>query len=278
MTAPAPTFLDEAAALLAERLATPRPPSLALVTGSGLGALSELGREIGAVEFGEIPGLGAGTVAGHAGRWVLLERAGRFVYCLCGRRHLYEGIEPAQAGHAMAILARLGVGRVVLTNAAGGLSPRLAVGDLMLIRDHLNLMFCNPLRGVRPSPGHPLSHVPPPPYDPAVQEALRGAALAAGLPLKEGIYAGLCGPNYETRAEVAMLRRLGADAVGMSTVPEALTAARAGLGVVAVSFITNSHVAAEAPPTHAEVLATARLAGQRLLTLLGHFMDQIPLS
>lgn len=252
---------EAAAALVRERLGE---AETAIVSGSGLGVLATIGTALGAVDYGEIPGLGESAVAGHASRWLLGEAEGRRFFCLLGRRHLYEGIEPAAAGVAMGALGRLGVKRVILTNAAGGLGPGLRAGDLMLIRDHLNIMFRDPCRGMgrddAPAEGSF--------YDRELCERLARGAEEEGIELKEGVYGAVCGPNYETRAEVEMLRRMGADAVGMSTVPEVLAAARAGLRVAAVSLITNSHWGAEQPASHEEVLEAAARSGRRLKALL----------
>lgn len=258
------------------------PPSeLAIVSGSGLGALATLGRELAAADYAEIPGLGGSGVAGHASRWILAEAGGRTFYCLLGRRHIYEGIEPLAAGLAMRVLARLGVRRVILTNAAGGLGPGLRTGDLMLIRDHLNLMLRNPLAGAaRPAgnpqdnPEHYVNPYAAGLYDPALCELLAHGALAAGIDLKEGVYAAVCGPSYETRAEVEMLRRMGGHAVGMSTVPEALAAADAGMRVAAISLITNSHWHRGGPACHEEVLEAAARSGRRLRDLLRWMVER----
>jgi len=286
--APQPTLTLEEQAAEAVRAALAHGAALAVVSGSGLGVLRTLGREIATLDFSAIPGLGASRVAGHAGLWSLLETGAGRLYCLSGRRHAYEGLAPAATGFAMRVLARLGVRRVILTNAAGGISPRLRVGDLMLIRDHLNMMFCNPLSG-RGELGAARIPVPIVPrsereerseiYDPAINARLREAALAEGIALQEGIYASVRGPSYETRAEVALLRRLGADAVGMSTVPEALVAHAAGLRVAALSLITNSHVQSGPPPSHEEVLAAARQSGQRLKRLLARaIMEELRIA
>jgi purine-nucleoside phosphorylase len=194
----------------------------------------------------------------------VVEIGGAAVHVLAGRRHLYEGIDPAQAGLAMRLLARLGVRRVMLTNAAGGLAERLAVGDLMLIVDHFNMTMRDPLRGTASAGSARGGDV----YDRAMGDALRRAALEGAIALQEGIYAGLLGPNYETHAEVALLRRLGADAVGMSTVAESLMARSLGMRVAAISLITNTHAAAAAPPSHEEVLEAGRRASGRLIRLI----------
>lgn len=253
------------------------PVTLALVTGSGLGILAELGSIRASISYAKVPGLGDAGVGGHEGRWFLLElENGSLIYCLGGRRHFYEGIEPQATGFTMRILAQLGVLQVVLTNAAGGISERVAVGDLMLIRDHLNFMFCNTLVGREHSGVDFQMPCWGEPYDPAMGALMADVALEEGIELKNGIYAGVCGPSYETRAEVAMFRRWGADAVGMSTVPEVLTACAVGLRVAALSLISNSHVGLTAPPSHEEVLLVARQSGERLKRLLAGFLRRSP--
>lgn len=252
-----------------EALGVAEPPALAIVTGSGLGGLVQLGDTVDSVDYGDLPGLPPpGRVAGHGGRWHLVECAGRRVFVLVGRRHLYEGLEPAGLVPAVRALAALGTPRLILTNAAGGLAERLGVGGLMLIRDHINLMFANPLVG--PNDAGLGSRFPDlcDAWDVELSDALIGAARAERLALHEGVYVALSGPTYETRAEVRMLQRLGGDAVGMSTVPELLAARHAGLRVAGVSLITNTHVRAADPPTHEEVLEMAGSATARLVRLL----------
>ncbi|MCL5270817.1 MAG: purine-nucleoside phosphorylase [bacterium] len=260
--------LERALAPLRGRFGETPGVRLAVVTGSGLGGVARFGCEIGALDYGEIPELGAGRVAGHDGRWSLMDVGGRPVFCLCGRRHLYEGISPWLAGLSMRLLARLAVRDIILTNAAGGLSPRLAVGDLMLVAGHLNLMFRR-LGFGRPAGGAGSGY-----YDPVLAETLRQAALETGVALREGIYAALTGPAYETPAEVDFLRRLGADAVGMSTVPEVVAARESGLRVAAVSVITNSHVCAGSPLTHEEVLAAGERSADQLAGLLRRAIER----
>jgi purine-nucleoside phosphorylase len=237
---------------------------VAIVTGSGLGALAELGSELADVPFSAVPGLGASTIAGHSGRWALLDAGPCRVFCLMGRRHVYEGIDPALSGYTMRLLAALGTKVVILTNAAGGLARRFYPGDLMLLTDHINLMFRNPLLGRHEAQDGPRFPDMSAPYDAGVSAALREAARAEQVDLKDGTYLALTGPTYETRAEVTAWQRIGADAVGMSTIPEVLVANQAGLRVAAISLITNSHVHPAPPPTHEEVLEMGRHAGDRL--------------
>ena len=268
MTSPSPPE-SAAADLIAARLAPAGSAEWAVVSGSGLGVLATLGREVAALPYSEIPGLGGSGVAGHASRWILAEAAGRRFYCLLGRRHLYEGIDTAAAGFAMRILARLGVKNVILTNAAGGLGSLLRPGELMLIRDHLNLMFrrsVGSLAGIFPSAPETI-------YDVPLCGYLLQCALEAQITLREGVYAAVSGPCYETRAEAALLGRLGAAAAGMSTVPEALAARAAGMRVAAISLITNSHWHRSGPASHEEVLQAAARSGQALLTVLGRALE-----
>ena len=250
--------IEQTAQWLRERLGALGTPGRAIVTGSGLGALAAAGRELWSAAYGEIPGLPAGpAVEGHGGRWRLIELTGKRLHLLEGRRHLYEGFDLDEVIRPVRLLAALGVRELLLTNAAGGLAWRLEPGDLMLAGDHINAM------GARAE-----WHAGTPIYDPTMNENLRKAALGAGIDLKEGVYAGLKGPNYETPAEVAALRRMGADAVGMSTVPEALAARGEGMRVAAISVITNVHRPGAPPPSHGEVLRAGAQAAGRLSRLI----------
>lgn len=257
-----------AAALhLAERLGSFRP-RLALVLGSGLGGF--VGRLADAVRVPceDIPGWPRPGVEGHAGLLVAGEVAGLPVLALSGRVHLYEGVTPRQTTLPVRVAAGLGAEILFVTNAAGSLRGRWCPGDLMLIADQMNLCGVNPLVGPTPE-GAARRPVMADCYDPALRAAVREAARSAGIPLREGVYAGTLGPSYETPAEVAMLSRFGADAVGMSTVQEVLEARALGLRCVGVSCITN-HAAgiSSAPLRHEEVLEAGRRAGERFETLI----------
>lgn len=239
-----------AAAFLKSRLSP--APRIAVVLGSGLGDL-DLGRVDVDLPYARIPGFPRVRVAGHPGRLSLVGPAA----ILRGRVHYYEGHDLDEVVRPVRALAALGVKTVILTNAAGGLNPRLRPGDLMAITDHINLMGANPLRG---GPSFvDMTGV----YD---VPKLRG--------LKRGVYAAVPGPSYETPAEVRMLRRLGADAVGMSTVPEAIAARQAGLRVIGLSLITNVAAGAGKPVSHAEVLETARRARSRMASVLSSILQE----
>lgn len=238
-----------------------RAPALALILGSGLGGLA--GRITNAVRipFAEVPGFPPATVHGHAGALVVGSLGGTEVIALAGRFHLYEGHSPAVAALPVRVAHALGARSLFVSNAAGGVRRTLRAGDLMLIRDHINLMWRNPLVGPA-LPGEARFPDMSAPYDATLLAALRRAALATRTAVVEGVYAGLLGPSYETAAEVRMLERLGADAVGMSTVPEVIVARSLGMRVAGVSCITNLAAGLGARSLdHAEVLeTTARVA------------------
>jgi purine-nucleoside phosphorylase len=231
---------------------------IALVLGSGLGAFADELQERVIVPYEEIPGFAHSTVEGHAGRLVIGQAAGVPVVAMQGRFHYYEGYSFAEVVFPIRVFKFLGVHTVVLTNAAGGINVAFDKGALMVISDHLNLMGASPLRGPhdeRFGPRFPdLTEV----YTHALQEMVVEEAGEMGLEMRRGIYAALSGPSYETPAEIRMLRTLGADAVGMSTVPEAIAARQMGMQVIGISCITNlaSGVVADQPIDHSEVLET----------------------
>lgn len=265
--------LDEAAG--AVRARTDLAPTLGVVLGSGLGAWAEGLDGAVSVPYGDIPHMPSSSVRGHAGRLWLGRSKGVTVACLQGRVHMYEGHEPERVVFGVRLLARLGARAVLITNAAGGLSPWFSAGDLMLIRDHLNLMFKNPLAGPNEDelgPRFPdMTHV----YDPGLAAVTRAAALSLGVRLHEGVYAGLLGPSYETPAEIRMLRTLGADAVGMSTVPEAIALRHMRRPVTGISLITN--LAAGTSPhelSHAEVEEAANHAMPRFGALVSAWIER----
>ena len=249
----------ELAAALAERGAG--ACRLAIVCGSGLAALAGVLERPQSIAFEELGALPPPRVPGHAGRFVLGEVGGHGVLVQVGRLHLYEGWSAAEVALPVRAYGRLGLAGVLLTNAAGGLHPAWGPGTLMRIVDHLNLQGRSPLARAERRAG--------PVYDPALGEALEGAAAAAGIELARGVYAGLLGPAYETPAEIAALARLGADAVGMSTVAEACAARAAGLRVAGLSVIANPAAGlAPGPLDHAAVLAAVGAASERLVRLV----------
>jgi purine-nucleoside phosphorylase len=253
-------------------------PQCGIVLGSGLGALAgEIERDA-VVPYSAIPHFPIPRIAGHAGELVLGRLDGRPVAALAGRAHLYEGYGAAQVAFPVRVLAALGARVLVLSNAAGGLNPAFGRGDLMLLTDHLNLTGANPLVGPnddRIGPRFPdMSAV----YDPELRRIAEAAARAEGIALQTGVYAGVLGPSYETPAEVRMLRAMGADAVGMSTVLEAIAARHAGMRVLGIAAITN---AIDVPGTggalaHEEVLAAATALGPRFVRLVRRIVRELP--
>jgi purine-nucleoside phosphorylase len=251
-------------------------PTIGLVLGSGLGAFGDTLGDLIKIPYGDIEGMPPSAVAGHAGTLCLGTSGKVQVACLQGRAHLYEGHGMEAATFGVRLLARLGCRAVLLTNAAGGLNPTFVPGELMLISDHLNLMGANPLVGPNdPSVGPRFPDMTTA-YDPWVRACAREAARQTGVLLREGVYAALLGPSYETPAEIRMLRTLGADAVGMSTVPEVIALRHQGVRVGAISCVTN--LAAGISPTpldHAEVEATAQRIRAAFATLLAEWIGRV---
>jgi len=250
-------------------------PKVGLVLGSGLGAFADSLEGLVKVPYAELPHLPASKVVGHSGNLCFGKAQGVDVVCMQGRVHFYEGHSMTSVVHGVRTMARLGVGCVLLTNAAGGLDPTWSAGDLMIVTDHLNLMGTTPLLGPNDDalgPRFPdMSHA----YDPALRDALKDVARAAKFDMREGIYAGLTGPSYETPAEVRMLRGLGAHAVGMSTVPEVIALRHMRVKVGALSCITNLAAGiGQGELNHKEVEETARARREILLTLLGGWVER----
>ena len=263
----------DAATMLRERGAAPQ---LGLVLGSGLGAVAEGLAHVFTVPYADIPGMPTARVSGHEGRLWLGELGGVRVACLQGRVHAYEGHTVSDVCFGVRLLAAIGCHTVLLTNAAGGLGAGMAPGDLMLITDHINLTGLNPLVGPNFDALGPrfldMSYA----YDRQLQTEARAAARDTGIALKEGIYAGLLGPTYETPAEVRMLGTLGASAVGMSTVLETIAARHLGVRVGGMSCITNLAAGISAHPlSHAEVKETADKVTERFQSLIRQWVTRI---
>ncbi len=244
-------------------------PDTAIVLGSGLGAFGDAIEREAEIPYAEIPGFPVSTVPGHAGRMIFGRIAGKRIAALQGRFHLYEGYAPADVTLYVRALRLLGVRNLLLTNAAGAIRTDFAPGDLMLILDHVSLFCDSPLFGPNDSrfgPRFPsMSEV----YDRGLREIAREASRACGVPLREGVYCYTRGPMYETPAEIRALRALGADACGMSTVPEAIVAVHCGLRVLGVSCLTNMAAGIlDAPLDHAEVMAAGKAAEGRFKALM----------
>ncbi len=252
-----------------------RTPVAGIILGSGLGGLASRIENRIIVPFSEVPGFPAAAVAGHAGQLVVGTLGGRPVVALAGRFHMYEGCSASLAGFPVRVLHALGAPVLFVSNAAGGIRPAFRAGDLMLIRDQINLTFRNPLVGPT-QPGDERFPDMSAPYDERLAEQLREHASALGIALQEGVYAGLLGPSYETPAEVRMLATLGADAVGMSTVPEVIVARAIGMRVAGISCITNlASGLSPHPLSHAEVLEATTLVAGRFESLVERFIESL---
>lgn len=237
-----------------ERL--PEQPSMGLILGSGLGELADLVDDPVRINTADIPGYPVGTVQGHSGRLVSGTLHGKTVLFVQGRLHLYEGHSMHNVTFPVRLLAGLGVSDIVVTNAAGGINPDFPPGTLMWIRDHINWAFENPLEAVQGMDGARPSASP---YDESWLESAKRTAKRLGVATHAGTYLWTRGPNYETPAEIRAYRTMGADAVGMSTVPEVLVAHRLGMSVLGLSTITNPAAGMNAAPlNHEEVLETGR--------------------
>jgi purine-nucleoside phosphorylase len=273
--------IDDASAVIRDRLsATPElaSPRLAVVLGSGLGGVVDLlepePRVV--IPYGEIPHIPVATVAGHAGELVAGVAAGIPVLVLAGRAHPYEGWSQRQATILLRACLSLGIRTAVLTNASGGINPDFNPGDVMLITDVINLSGDNPLAGPNIDRFGPRFVSMTDALDADLRARARAAAGRAGVELREGVYLMLAGPSYETRAELRMLRTLGADAVGMSTVPEVLVARQMGVRVLGFSLVTNKATPEmEGEVTHEEVLAMGPIGAARLLSVLRELLPEL---
>ncbi len=263
---PEPFPFEKAFGFLREKL--PKRPEVLVVLGSGLSGLAKGIPDSVSIPFSEVPGFPEVGVEGHAGRLVFGHMEGKAVLFQAGRFHFYEGHPQEVVAAPVRLAARLGAGTAIFTNAAGGIGGRFSPGSILLLDDHINLMGRNPLRGpatkgeVRFADlGHP--------YDPRLQELAMEVAREEKIPLERGVYAAVLGPSYETPAEIRFLRGAGADAVGMSTVPETITARALGMRVMAFSLITNAAAGLGSNQLdHADVLEMGRSAGGRLMRLI----------
>jgi purine-nucleoside phosphorylase len=259
--------VEEAAAVI--RDASGSPPKLGLVLGTGLGELVDMIDENARLRYEDIPHFPVSTVDTHSGHLILGTLHGMPVAALQGRFHLYEGYSPKEVTFPIRVLGTLGVETLFISNAAGGMNPHFSAGDLMLITDHINLQGANPLVGPNVDDWGPRFPDMSEPYDPDLRALASENAMEQGLKLQEGVYVAVPGPNLETKAEYRMLRRLGADAVGMSTVPEVIVARHMGIRVMAVSVITDECFPDALEPVSLEdVLSVAGTVGPALTQLV----------
>jgi len=256
-------------AAAAIRARHPATPGLGLILGSGLGHYADTFQGKTVIPYEVLPNFRRSGIPGHPGNLILGEAEGIPAVALQGRIHLYEGYTMAEVAFPVRVLGELGIRQLIVTNAAGGIAPEFKPGDLMLITDHINLMGGNPLTGSNIDELGPRFPDMSDAYDPTMREIALRAAAEGGIALREGIYVGLTGPAYETPAEIRMCGILGADAVGMSTVPEVIAANHMGIRVLGISCITN--MAAGILPrklSHAEVMETASRVRERFISLL----------
>jgi purine-nucleoside phosphorylase len=273
----APALFDrvEAAAAVVRGRSTLKP-EVAIILGTGLGGLA---REISVeaeVPYQSIPGFPLSTVETHAGRLLLGRLGRRPVVAMQGRFHRYEGYELQQVAFPVRVMHALGARTLVVSNACGGMNPLWSPGDLVLLSDHVNLLGDNPLVGhndERLGPRFPDMSAP---YDPQLRELARGVALELGIVLREGVYVAVPGPNLETRAEYRMLRAIGADVVGMSTVPEVIVAVHQGMRVVGISIVTDQCLPDALEPADIDrIIATAAEAEPRLTRLITALVERM---
>lgn len=261
------SIVNEAATFIASKSSI--RPEIGLILGSGLDVMGDRMENAVRMPYASIPHFPQSTVAGHAGEWVQGVLEGRPAVIMRGRFHLYEGYTPQQVALPIRVMKALGVRTLVVTNAAGGINADLRPGDLMLIADHLNLTGLNPLVGPNEYAFGPRFPDMSEPYSRRLRQQARDTAAQLGIALHEGVYAGLLGPSYETPAEIRMLRTLGADAVGMSTVTEVTAARHAGLEVLGISCISNMAAGMlDKPLSHEEVLETSERVKETFLSLL----------
>lgn len=266
-------LVDLAAGVIAKRTAV--RPSIGVVLGSGLGAFAKELTDAVRVPYAEITGWPRSTAVGHAGELVTGFLRGVHIAVMNGRAHLYEGHPVDKVVFGVRVLTAMGAKKLIFTNAAGGINQSYSQGGLVLLRDHINLQGVNPLTGPNDDAIGPRFPDMTDAYDPALRAIAHRAAAAIGIELPEGVYAALSGPSYETPAEIRYLRTIGADLVGMSTVPEVIAARHAGVRCLAISCVTN--MAAGILPqkiNHEEVLETGASVRNTLVSLLGRIIPE----
>lgn len=259
--------ISQATAVIRDRIQC--QPQIGLILGSGLGGLANLINEAVVIEYHDIPNFPVPTVEGHAGQMVIGDLEGKSVLVFKGRFHYYEGYTMDEVVFGVRCLKMLGATGLIVTNAAGSLTPTIEAGQLMLIRDHIKLVFDSPLRGANIDQFGPRFNDMSDPYNAELRALARQCAQSEGIGLKEGVYCYMPGPSYETASEVKMLGLLGGHAVGMSTVPEVIVANHAGMKVLGVSCLTNMGTGIiDQPLAHQEVIDTGQRVGIQLTRLI----------
>lgn len=268
-------FFDRAAAALPDACFK-HPPALAVILGSGWADALEADETYVRLSYADIPGLGAATVPGHHGEFRLFRRHGRLVAAFCGRRHWYEGVGWETVTLPVELARRMGTGNILLTNAAGGINPALKPGDFVVIKDHINTVGANPLIGPhRPDWGERFPDMTAV-YARRFRDNLRAAAYRLDLRVMEGVYAFTSGPVFETPAEIKAYAHMGADIVGMSTVPEATFAHACGLSVAGLAFVSNLAAGiTDRPLSHEEVIEMSQSAKAPMRKLIDAFIERL---
>jgi purine-nucleoside phosphorylase len=266
--------LNESAKYISNR--TKYKPEIGLILGSGLGSIGDQIEDAEYYPYNEIPNFPVSTVEGHAGRLVIGKLEGKQVIAMQGRFHFYEGYHMQEVTFPVRVMKLLGVKTLIVTNAAGAVNTSYTPGDLMLIKDHLNMTGNNPLIGRNLDEFGPRFPDMSNAYDEDLRRKVKEIAKTLNIDLQEGVYACMTGPAYETPAEIRMLRTLGADAVGMSTVPEVLVAIHSGLKVIGVSCMTNMAAGIlDQPLDHSEVMETSAKAREKFITLMKNVIKNI---
>ncbi|KRQ86811.1 Purine nucleoside phosphorylase 1 [Caloramator mitchellensis] len=259
--------INEAVKYIKDRL--PEIPEVAIILGSGLGILADEVEDKIEIPYNEIPNFPVSTVAGHAGKFVYGSLQGRKVLLMNGRFHFYEGYDMKIVTMPIRVFALLGIKKLIVTNAAGGVNTGFRPGDLMLIKDHVNFSMANPLIGKNMEEFGPRFPDMSNPYNKELIEIAKKVAKENNIEVVEGVYFMMTGPNYETPAEIRAIRKLGADAVGMSTVPEVIVANHSGIDVLGISCITNMAAGIlDQPLNHEEVIETSMMVREKFVTLV----------
>jgi purine-nucleoside phosphorylase len=266
--------IDRAVSVIRER--TPLDPRIACAFGSGLGAMADLFTEREEFASEDLPGFPQATVSGHSGKFVVGRLDGVPVVAQVARFHLYEGYPASVVSFPTRVMSALGAEVFLVTNVSGGMNPGFRPGDIMLIEDHLNLQFRSPIRGSGPMVDEDRFVDLAEPYSRRLLDLARSVAIEEKIPrIQVGTYCGVLGPSYETRSEIAMLRKLGGDAVGMSTVPEVITARHRGMEVLGISCISNLATGLSREPLrHEDVILTAKMIEERLKRFLSRLIHR----